>query len=220
MKAIGIVPALFLSLLATSQVQAQDTPAPRLPRLDAFGSLGWFNADKGELVEYNDWYNRSLFGGGTVGWYWTNHLKTEMDVGATSRATVYTYEDILIGNTPTYRRSEFYFKTRRVALSQQYQFGENAWFHPHLAAGVDFTAEEIEQEDEPVLAFDQATRTTRLVSPELIHPERTEWHTRPFIGGGFKAYMTPRSFFRTDLRFVLKDGVDEVLLRFGFGVDF
>jgi hypothetical protein len=220
MKAIGIVPALFLSLLATSSVLAQDRPPARLAHADVFGSIGWFNADKGELVEYNDWYNRSVFGGGTAGWYWTNHLKTEVDIGATSRARVYSYDTFFIGNTPTTRASEFYFKTRRIALSQQYQFRDNTWFHPHLAAGVDFTAEGIEQEDEPVFTFDQATRTTRLVSPELIHPERTEWHTRPFIAGGFKAYMTPRSFFRTDMRFVFKDGVDEVLLRFGFGVDF
>lgn len=220
MKAIGIVPALFLCLLATSPAHAQDQPTGRLPRLDAFGSLGWFNADKGELAEYNDWYNRSLFGGATAGWYWTNHLKTEVDVGATSRARIYSYETIFIGNTPTSRASEFYFKTRRIALSQQYQFGDNAWFHPHLAAGVDVTAERIEQEDEPVFAFDPVTRTTRVVREELTHPERTEWHTRPFVGGGFKAYMTPRGFFRMDMRFVLKDGVDEVLLRFGFGMDF
>jgi hypothetical protein len=220
MKAIGIVSAIFLSLLATSPALAQDRPPARFARIDVFGSIGWFNADKGELAEYNDWYNRSLFGGGTAGWYWTNHLKTEVDIGATSRARVYSYDQISIGNISTIRASEFYFKTRRIALSQQYQFGDNAWFHPHLAAGVDFTAERIEQEDEAVFGFDQVTRTTRLVAPEEIHPERTEWHTRPFIGGGFKAYMTPRSFFRTDMRLVLKDGVDEVLLRFGFGVDF
>jgi hypothetical protein len=32
--------------------------------------------------------------------------------------------------------------------------------------------------------------------------------------------MSPRSFFRMDMRFILKDGVDELLMRFGFGVDF
>src|SRR5262245_25619510 len=219
MRAIRIVPALFLFLLATSPALAQDAPR-RLARGDAFASLGWFNADKGDLVEYNDWYNRSLFGGGTVGWYWTNHLKTEVDLGATTRARVYSYQTVFLGNVPTSHVSEFYFRTRRIALSQQYQFRDNAWFHPHLAAGVDFTAEQIEQEDEPVYGVDPVTRTTRIVQPELIHPERTEWHTRPFVSGGFKAYMTRRSFFRTDMRFVINKGVDEVLLRFGFGVDF
>jgi hypothetical protein len=133
---------------------------------------------------------------------------------------VYSYQNVFIGNTHTSRVSEFHFKTRRIALSQQYQFGDNAWFHPHLAAGVDFTAEHIEQEDEPLFVFDPATRSTRLAEGELIHPERTEWHTRPFISGGFKAYMTPRGFFRMDMRFVIDEGVDEVLLRFGFGIDF
>jgi hypothetical protein len=32
--------------------------------------------------------------------------------------------------------------------------------------------------------------------------------------------MTQRAFFRSDLRLVFRNGVDEVLLRFGFGADF
>jgi hypothetical protein len=32
--------------------------------------------------------------------------------------------------------------------------------------------------------------------------------------------MTPRAFFRTDLKVVIRGGADEVLTRFGFGVDF
>ena len=48
----------------------------------------------------------------------------------------------------------------------------------------------------------------------------TSTEVRPFVATGFKAYMTQRAFFRSDVRVGVRDGVDEVLLRFGFGVDF
>jgi hypothetical protein len=42
----------------------------------------------------------------------------------------------------------------------------------------------------------------------------------PFAATGFKAYLAQRAFFRSDLRFAFRDGLEDVLLRFGFGVDF
>jgi len=60
----------------------------------------------------------------------------------------------------------------------------------------------------------------RTGAPPERFPKRTEVHARPFAGLGFKAYMSPRSYFRTDLKFVIDGGVEEVMMRFGIGVDF
>ena len=49
---------------------------------------------------------------------------------------------------------------------------------------------------------------------------RTDIFVSLFVSAGFTAYLTQRGFFRSDLKVTLRDGVDEVLLRFGFGVDF
>lgn len=219
MKGLGIVAALLLSSMIAPTASAQERPAG-LARADLFGSLGWFNADTRDLTPYDDWYNRSLFGGGTAGWYWTDHLKTEIDAGATTRARLFSGQPVVINGVQTFRSSELTFSTRRLAISQQYQFGDNAWFHPHLAAGVDLTAERIERRDEAVTIFGQGAGGPRVLEPAVQHPPRTEWHTRPFVAGGFKAYMTRRAFFRSDMRLVLGSGVDEVLVRVGFGVDF
>ena len=46
---------------------------------------------------------------------------------------------------------------------------------------------------------------------------------RPFLGGGFKAYVSPRTFVRVDARLgggTAKRGLDEALARIGFGIDF
>jgi hypothetical protein len=71
-----------------------------------------------------------------------------------------------------------------------------------------------------VFGFDPQTRTSRLVRPASSAGPNTDFKARPFAGLGAKLYMTPRAFFRTDLRVLVDSGVDEVLFRFGFGVDF
>ena len=40
------------------------------------------------------------------------------------------------------------------------------------------------------------------------------------MASGLKAYMTERTFFRSDVRMTFRGGPDEVLLRVGFGIDF
>jgi hypothetical protein len=60
----------------------------------------------------------------------------------------------------------------------------------------------------------------RVILPEQREGPRTEVSVRPFLATGFKAYMTPRGFFRSDIRVGFRGGADQVLLRFGFGIDF
>ena len=100
------------------------------------------------------------------------------------------------------------------------QFYRNAWAHPHVAAGVDLTWETHEQEDQPVFFYDSQSRVSRVLQPARTIGPSTELLVRPFVELGTKLYVSPRSFFRTDLRLTLGGGAEEVLLRFGFGVDF
>lgn len=212
----------IIGLLAAIPAAAQQIPAPRSPlvRADAHGVLGWFNAEANVPESYNDWYNRSLYGGAGFGWYWTDHLKTEIEVGATTTAEIYSNEPIVIGGQTSYLGFEQRLRTRKVTAAQQYQFFRNAWFHPHLAAGVDLSWETSERRDDPVFVYNPVTRQGRIGREAQQHPPRTSLEARPFAAAGFKAYMTKRSFFRSDIKFGIRGGVDEVLLRFGFGVDF
>jgi hypothetical protein len=209
-------------LLLIGATPAWAQPAqPRSPvsRVDLTGMVGSLSVDKSELTEYNNWFS-SWSGSGSVGWYWTDHLKTEVELAASSKIDrdVYTYEQV--GNLQISRESEYQFSTRRVAVGQHYQFFRNAVFHPFVAAGIDLNWEQIAHEDGPARVFDITGRQSTIGEPAVTHPDRTELHTRPFATFGFKAYLTPRGFFRTDLKFVIDGGVEEVLFRFGFGVDF
>lgn len=224
MKPWHVFHAALLLSLAAPVARAQTAPPPPSPiaRTDVSVMLGWFNADKSDTARdsYNEWYNSSLYGGLGAGWYWTDNHKTEIDFGATSEGDIYTSRPAVIDGQPTYIASRLFFDTKRVAVSQQYQGYRNAWFHPHVAAGVDLTWETTREERFPTIFYDNVTRTPRQILPPQNRGPETDLVVRPFAAVGFKAYMTERAFFRSDLRFTVKHGIEEVLWRVGFGVDF
>jgi hypothetical protein len=209
-------------LLAGTMAFAGAVPvgAQPLARADVTGVLGWFSANQSEYSDYNDWYNSSTYGGAVLGWYWTDHHKTEVEVGATSPAALYAVQSIDIEGQRAYASSEHRFSTRRFTAGQQYQFFRNAWAHPYVGVGTDVTWETHQQRDDPIVLYDQASRTTRVVQQAKTIAPTTELEVRPFADIGTKLYLSRRGFLRTDLRLTFRDGVDEVLLRFGLGIDF
>jgi hypothetical protein len=119
-----------------------------------------------------------------------------------------------------YASSRNRFSSRRVALIQRYQFGRNRWFHPSLGAGIDVVRESSSRHDEPIVAYDQFTRQSRVVRQAIEHPDEHHTGARALIVGGFKAYLTPRTFFLSDMRVTFASRAEDVLVRVGFGVDF
>ena len=219
----------FLLLLALGlvavPVSAQTTPREPLQHGDVAATLGWLNVNKSDLpreqYDRNDWYNRSAIGTLGLGWYWTDHLKSEIEFGASTTADLRRTEPVQIGPRPLFTSSVHSFSTRRLALAQQYQFFRNAWFHPHLGGGIDLTWERSEVHIEPIFTYDDIARQARQVAPARTIGPETTLTARPFATGGFKAYLSQRAFFRTDARFAFGDeGLDEVIVRFGFGADF
>jgi hypothetical protein len=213
------VTGLTLALAPAAAAQPAQTPNP-LSQSDVGLAIGWFNADKGGLTSYDEWYNRSVYGGGSFGWYWTDHHKTEVEAGATSKESLRVFEYEVVANRQVNRESAYSFSTRRFALAQHYQFYRNVTFHPYVGAGVDLTWETTREERGRESVYDSITRQPLPGRPPETFPPHTELVTRPFAALGFKAYMSPRSFFRTDMKLVLRKGIDEVFVRFGFGVDF
>jgi hypothetical protein len=217
MKRFAIAAAVVGSLLCAGPARAQSVAA--LPSGDVVASIGWLNAHKPDLTPYGDWHD-SLDGALAIGWYWTEHVKSEIDAAASTESDLYVNRQITIDGQPAFASSEYAFSTRRIAVSQVYQFGHNAWFHPHVAAGLDLNWERVRQSDEEIYYFDPRPREGRVVRRPPPDPDRTDFRARPFAAVGFKAYLTPRAFFRTDLRFVGGGDLEQVLWRVGFGVDF
>lgn len=217
--------ATFVTLVAAWPASAQSPasvtiPPPLVPPPDVTFSVGWLNVNKSGLDEYNDWYNRSVHGAMAFGWYWSTHLKTELEASASSRAELYAARQETIGGARAFVLSEYGFSTRRLTLAQQYQFGENAWFHPHLAAGVDVSWETVRRFDRETYFYEATARPPTILLPSVRHSNVIDVHVRPFLGAGFKGYFTSRGFMRSDLRVVVGHRIEEVLLRIGLGVDF
>jgi hypothetical protein len=208
-----------VALAGSRQAWAQ--PAPPVARGDAAGTIGWLSANKGLTGQppEGDWHD-ALFGAVSAGWYWTDYLKTELDFGAGTKSTAYRSQAIVFDGRQTYAATITTFSRRTLGISQQYQFFHNVWFHPHLAVGANITRELLTEHNQPIYLYDESSRTSRIVAPVRTDVSRTATTVRPFVATGFKAYMTRRGFFRSDVRIAFRGGIDEVLLRFGFGIDF
>ncbi len=213
-------PWLALTLLAAvaPPALAQQAREP-LVRADVSATTGWFNASRPAAGWGDDWYHRSLYGGVEGGWYWTDHLKTQVAFGGHTRGLVHRGRQVIVDGLPTWESSELRFSDRKLTLTGHYQFGRNAWFHPHVGAGADLSWESITEQIEPVYFYGDPSRV-----PRVLRQPRTERRdalvVRPCVEIGFKAYLSPRAFFRTDLRVRTGSHTDETLVRFGFGADF
>jgi hypothetical protein len=208
-------------LLSSGAALAQAPALPAATRADAHFVVGWQNIHKDQPEShYNDWINGIFYGGAGAGWYWNDHLKTQVDVGAGTRGRQYTYSQRVVNGLPAYETYQTRLQQTSVAVSQQYQFFRNQWFHPRVGAGLDIARESVTEEYQPLYVYDNTSRTSRLVSPARTEGPEHRMVLRPFGEVGFKAYMTRRAFFTGDTRLMFRGGVDEVLFRLGFGVDF
>lgn len=206
----GLAAALAL---VTHPLQAQ-TPDP--PRLDTSGTVGWFatNREVTDGIYDNDTQHRWVFGG-DLGVYWTEHLKSEVGISATTTGSSFVLVPIPAPHDRAYPYASGRRRTRevRVVAQQIYQFGRNAWVHPYVGAGVAVLRETSRLDfDHPPFAI-----------PGLPLPsERAETSTRvkPVLSAGLKAYVSPRAFVRADILLSPWTTSPDVTVRGGVGVDF
>lgn len=217
MKRIALLAAIVVAGVA-APVAAQQPRKP-LVRADVSATTGWFNASRPIDGADEGWYHRSLYGGLEAGWYWTDNLKTQIAFGGHTRGQLRRGRQVIVEGQPAYEMSEVSLRDRKLTLTGHYQFGRNAWFHPHIGAGIDLSWESSVEQVQPLYFYGEPTRV-----PRVLRDGRTERRDalvlRPCAEIGFKAYLSPRAFFRTDLRVRTGRRTDEAMIRFGFGADF
>ena len=207
--------ALAIIAAATASAVAQSAP----PKGDAAAFVSWQAAGVQHRGSFEgDGWSHSLFGGASAGLYWTEHLKSELDFGGSTSAMSYAHRRVVTNGTILFQTSVVEASRRTLGISQQYQFYENAWFHPHVGAGANVTWETRTEHLLPAYLLDPATGRP-LADPTGRATRSTELDVRPFIAGGFKAYMTPRWFFRADTRLAFARGFEESHVRLGVGRD-
>jgi hypothetical protein len=208
----------YFCVLIAAQANAQERT--QLPRNDVSISIGWSGASFPASDEYNQWGSRFYAGGG-VAHYWTDHLKTEAELGWFSPVRNESYEPVVFPDgSSSYARSDYVFRDLRASFAQSFQFGRNAWVHPYIGAGADVSVLRIEElrPAQSVQLFTSRTNQTRNLP--AFAEEETETRIRPFVKTGLKLYMSDRGFVTTELKFAIHSGIEDVLWKTSLGFDF
>jgi len=203
----------FLALLALVPATVDAQPAPRVTAFDVAGSIGLFIADRSDGTDCCSSWSGSFFRGLSAGYYWNDHFKTEAEFAVPGPTVGYGSSNrrLADGSWATILDERTY-SGPMFSASQAYQFGRNAYIHPFVFAGVDVDRERVDLERQTFASTFPFERTETSSS--------TSVRTRAFTGGGFKAYVSERTFFRGEMKLDLGDRIRQVTWKAGVGVDF
>jgi hypothetical protein len=187
---------------------------------DTAGQLALLNRNKAELAGYDHWYSVAAINA-SVGRYWTPHLKTELEVGTAAQGEIGGAElavaPCLPFPFPRYRDHKL--RETTVGAIAMYQFFDNQWVHPFVGTGVEVVHERHIAEAIPATSVVISSAPVRL--PALPAVDSVSYSLRPLVTGGFKFYVTPHAFIRTEVRASLtRDFPAALQWRGGLGFDF
>jgi len=236
MTRVRMVAALMAWLpasLAASPSSAQDrVPASALTllpadasRWDASAHVTWLGQHLPDSSGWDRWYQVAV-GGASVGYYFTPHLKTEFDIGTSTQGKSYSVEPVPAppgpippGTVFPFLQRDHEFRLTAASAGLSAQFFENTWFHPFLSVGVEFVRER--ERIDVTLPFVPPRDPRAPPIPQTSTETNVRYDARPFVGTGFKVYVSERTFIRSDLRASWSsDGVAGLAWRNGVGVDF
>lgn len=215
-----ILSILALTVITNASAYAQTAA---VPKKDATVSVGWFGAPYPGLERYNRWHG-SVFAGAAGGHYWTDHLKSEAEAAWLSRVEVDAYESEAVSDGTLYFRSSYRFQDFKLSFAQIYQFGDNAWVHPYFGAGMDIDSLRSDENRPAQVASiytpGGASGTSKQVSLAALSERDSRLRARPFVKTGFKFYASDSTFFTTEWKFGLGNGLQHALWKTGIGIDF
>jgi outer membrane protein W len=207
--------AWVAALAAASDAAAQQPTTPNLSttgRWDVAGQLALLNRNRPGLSRWDEWYSAAAVDG-SVGRYWTPHVKTEIEVGTAGEGS--------IDGEESFRYREHKLRETTLGATLMYQFFDNQWVHPFVGAGVELARERHIAPGLPADLFRPVpTPVVRL--PAVAPIDALSYFVRPLVTGGFKFYVTPHAFIRMEIRSSVMpaDGSLALQWRGGVGVDF
>ena len=212
----GVIAAIACSLLPT-HAAAQNGQAT-LRANDIIFTAGWAGADH-QIDDDRQWRGSSLVSF-SAGRYWTDHLKTEIDVGWSAFPKHEVYQIIERQGGYTYALADHRAHDVRVGFTHVYQFGRNGWVHPYLGIGADVVRRHsaLDRSDQSRTIFQQ-NRSVPVTIPAAAERNTTVF-AHAVAKGGLKMYVSENAFFNTELKFGIRRDVDHVVWKLGFGVDF
>jgi len=192
-----------------------------LPRFDVSASIGSFSANK-ELSERSTEWSQTLFTGAAIGYYWTPHVKSELEIASGGTAELNGFREIQLvpGANESYVYTRNRYRVIKLSIGQTYQFGRNEWVHPFVGVGVDLDNEraDIEQPAQRAYVF-VGGRSSEIALPATEDTSRSV-RAQAFVKGGAKAYVSPKTFVIGDVTLGVTTSVHQTILKIGMGIDF
>jgi hypothetical protein len=199
---------------------------PAQPKWDAGASVGLLSASPSPVDEPygGDWYFEGRYAV-SIGRYWTDHLKTEVELLTSGEGERFTqrYSSVPGAAPYSYPYSVQESHTlRQVSGRLVWQFFDNAWVHPYVFGGVVYDAERREtyipqqyyypdpRNQSPPQVLAPATNT----GPETVH------RVGGIAGVGAKIYLSRNAFFNTAFVMSHAKPARTASIIGGFGVDF
>src|SRR5687768_12256151 len=212
--------AIAIGIAMPTLAAAQTTPAA-IAANDVTFAVGWSGAGHNvhDIHESRRWHG-SLLTGVSGGHYWTDHLKTEVDLSWASPRDREIYETLERQGGITYALSNYRAQDVRLGVVQLFQFGRNDWVHPYVGVGVDIVRRQA------TLTRDRQSRVIYLQNRSIPVdiPASTDRKTTTFaeavVKTGLKMYATEQVFFNTELKLGVRRDVGHVVWKFGMGFDF
>jgi len=193
------------ALASSADASAQQATHLKLPaRWDAAGQLSMVNRNRSELSRWDHWYTVAAING-TGGYYWTPHFKSEFEIGMGGEGTIDAEEETAVpGQTfPYVRYRDHKLREMTVGATALYQFFENQWVHPFVGGGAEFVRERHLADALPAASVRFSAAMPMLPVPAIPAVDTISYSVRPVLTGGFKFYVSPRAFVRTDVRTAL-----------------
>jgi hypothetical protein len=223
MKTFTAAVCLAASLTASAaraQQQANLTP-PAIGQWDSAAQLALVNRNETELGGWDNWYSVAAVHG-SAGRYWTPHLKTELDIGTAGQGKIGGAENGPASEFgyPYARYRTHLFHVTTLGAAAVYQFFENQWVHPFVGAGVELARERHTADALPPEVVRVAPNAPPVTLPAAAAVDAVRYWVRPLITGGFKFYVAPRAFIRTDVRTSLAVSGRPAALQWRGGIGF
>ena len=174
-------------MVLPGSVRAQTRVAPKL---DTSATVGWFASDRdvreGPYFE-DDTQHRWVFGG-DVGWYWTEHLKSEIGVSTTTTGSSF----VLVPIVDAERRAATRTPAAIVAAAKR-----ESWRSRSISLAATPGCTRTSAPAWPCCGRPRGSTSTsrpsRYPGPPVPLPDHAETATRvkPVVSAGLKAYISP-----------------------------
>lgn len=221
------ISCIFAILLTASAAHAQSTAtvaSPDVPRWDVNLNAGIFGHRPGDFDErYNNWYSEGRYAA-SIGYYWTENLKTELEFAHSGEGNRYVQEEVRIPRTGALHSVpvEAFNRLQQTSLRMVWQFGNNTWVHPYVNAGYVLNADRLRRRSPVTYSY---PGDPRIVPPILVRPEinsgpDVEYHSGASVGAGSKFYVTPAAYINTGVQWTYTRPAKTITFFSGFGVEF